>query len=165
MILIDFTGLCQGHRHSFTNIFKKTNQITLLSTEGNLIHCVITSQTNVLSKPGPIMDDITFYWNMLNLVWFFDNGLWREVVVSIRCLALMCRSFLTTIESVSPPPTCHWGTRSFASQTSLGFSSPPGHKLFRPGIKSSWSIWSRLPYGRQLDVTFWKHLNKERFTI
>ena len=28
------------------------------------------------------MDDITFYWNMLNLVWFFDNGLWREILVS-----------------------------------------------------------------------------------
>ena len=30
---------------------------------------------------------------MLKLVWFFDRRLWREVVVSIRCLAQMCRSF------------------------------------------------------------------------
>ena len=66
---------------------------------------------------------------------------------------------------MSPPPTCHLGTRSFASHWSLGFSSPLEHKLFRPGIKSSWPIWSRLPYGRQLDVTFWIHLNTERFTI
>ena len=26
--------------------------------------------------------DITFYRNLLGLVWFFDNGLWREVVLS-----------------------------------------------------------------------------------
>ena len=108
------------------------------------------------SEPGPIMDDITFYRNMLILVWFFDNRLWREVVVSIRCLALMCRSFLTTKESVSPPPTCHWGTRSFASQRSLAFSSPPGHKLHRPGKNQvdqfEAGMW---PYGRQLNVTFW----------
>ena len=108
------------------------------------------------SEPGPIMDDITFYRNMLNLVWFFDNRLWREVVVSIWCLALMCRSFLTTKESVSPPPTCHWGTRSFASQRSLAFSSPPGHKLHRPGKNQvdqfEAGVW---PYRRQLNVTFW----------
>ena len=108
------------------------------------------------SELGPIMDDITFYRNMLNLVCFFDNRLWREVVVSIWCLALMCRSFLTTKESVSPPPTCHWGTRSFASQRSLAFSSPPGHKLHRPGKNQvdqfEAGMW---PYGRQLNVTFW----------
>ena len=93
---------------------------------------------------------------MLNLVCFFDNRLLREVVVSIRCLALMCRSFLTTKESVSPLPTCHWGTRSFASQRSLAFSSPPGHKLHRPGKNQvdqfEAGMW---PYGRQLNVTFW----------
>ena len=65
------------------------------------------------------------------------------------CLPLMCISFLTNKESISPPSICHWGTRAFASHWSLGFSSPPGHKLFRPVIKSSWPIWSSLPYGRQ----------------
>ena len=29
------------------------------------------------------MDDITFCRNMLNLVWLFNNVLWREVVVSL----------------------------------------------------------------------------------
>ena len=45
MIINDFTGLWQVHHQSSTNIFKKPNQITLLSTEGDLIHCVIASQT------------------------------------------------------------------------------------------------------------------------
>ena len=34
--------------------------------------------------PSQKMDDIAFCRNMLNLVWFFDNGLWREVVVSLQ---------------------------------------------------------------------------------
>ena len=45
-------------------VIKKTNQIALLSTKGDPIHCVITSQTKY-SEPGPIMDDITFRRDML----------------------------------------------------------------------------------------------------
>ena len=56
-----------------------------------------------------------------------------------------------------PLPTCHWGTRSFASQRSLAFSSPPGHKLHRPGKNQvdQFEAGMMWPYGRQLNVTFW----------
>ena len=149
-------------------VIKKTNQITLLSTEGDPIHSVITSQTKFSEHLNLVLSWMISPSIETCSIWFvfFYNGLWGEAMVSIRCLTLMCRSFLTTKESVNPPPTCHWGTRSFASQRSLGFSSPPGHKLFRPGKNQveqfEAGTW---PYGRQLNVTFWIHLHKERFTI
>ena len=33
--------------------------------------------------------DITFWRNMLNLVWFFDDGLWGEVVVSLWLIIMI----------------------------------------------------------------------------
>ena len=52
------------------HVIKKTIQIALLSTEGDPLLCVITSQTKY-SEPGPITNDITFCRNMLNFGCFF----------------------------------------------------------------------------------------------
>ena len=43
------------------------------------------------------MDDISFWRNMLDLVWFFDYGLWREAAVSLLLITTLIIHQINTL--------------------------------------------------------------------
>ena len=72
-------------------VIKTPNQIALLSTEGDPIHCVFTSQTKYSEPLNLVLSGMTSPSVDTWPIWFgfFYNGLWWEVVLSWRLITMI----------------------------------------------------------------------------